>query len=90
MGWFEEPISRQWVIPMSTPLYFPALKYSTSPIQIQQFIIQVMGEVSKGFAEALVARGQCLWEVADVFKHELDEKEGICHVNQTIWACKQS
>jgi len=85
-GSFEEPVSKQWAIPISTP-YTPNSKCSKS--SSHRFISQVMTRISWGFADALVAGG-FPQEVAAAFKEELVDKKGICSIYQTVWACKWS
>jgi hypothetical protein len=56
------------------------------PIFDPSFYSQVMTQVSHGFADTLIVGGHILWEVVDVFKGELEEKEGICSIYQTVCA----
>lgn len=82
---FEEPVSKQWAIPTSTP-YSSDSTCSSS----HYFISRVMVRVSQGFADALVAGGLFPREDADAFKGELEDRDGICSIYQTVWARKRS
>jgi hypothetical protein len=82
---FEEPVSRQWAIPISMP-YSPDSTCSSS----HYFISRVMVRVSQGLADALVAGGLFPREDADAFKGELEDRDGICSIYQSVWARKRS
>ena len=84
-GSFEGPESKQWAIPISTP-YSPDSTCSWS----HYFISRVMARVSQGFADALVAGGLFPPEDADAFKDELEDRDGIYSIYQTVWARKRS
>ncbi len=87
MGSFEEPMSKQWAMPISTP-YSPGLKCSEySP---HHFISRVMTRICCGFADAVVAGGHCPQEVAAAFKDELEEKVGIHSTYQAVWVRKRA
>jgi len=85
IGSFEEPVSKQWAIPISTP-YSPDSTCSSS----HYFISRVMVRVTQGLADALVAGGLFPPEDADAFKDELEDRDGICSIYQTVWARKLS
>lgn len=85
-GSFEEPVSKQWAMPISRP-YYPNLK--CSQYSSHQFISEVMTRISHGFADALVDGGYLSRRVAVAFKDEILEKEGICSIYQTVWAYKK-
>ena len=80
---FEEPVSKQWAIPISAP-YTP----DTSPSVA--FVSRVMGRITQGYADALVAGGSFLQGDADAFKDELDQGFGIYITYQTVFARKES
>jgi len=82
---FEEPVFKQWAIPISTP-YSSDSTCSSS----HYFISRVMVRVSQGFADALVAGGLFPREDADAFKGELEDRDGICSIYQTVWARKRA
>jgi len=84
-GSFEQPVSKQWAIPISTP-YSPDSTCSSS----HYFISRVMARVTQGLADALVAGGLFPPEDADAFKDELEDRDGICSIYQTVWARKRS
>lgn len=89
IGSFGSPVSKHWPVPISTPYYAPDSNLTTSEMLIRQFIPRVMTEISKKFADAVVAGGQFPRAVADGYKDELDEKRGICAIYQTTWASKK-
>ena len=80
---FEEPVSKQWAIPISAP-YTPDTPPSVA------FVSRVMRRIMQGYADALVARGSFLQEDADAFKDELDQGLGIYITYQTVFARKKS
>lgn len=80
---FEEPVSKQWAIPISSP-YTPDIPPSV------KFVSRVMGRITQGYAGALVAGGSFLQEDADAFKDELDQGLGIYIMYQTVFARKKS
>ncbi|KAH9993441.1 S-adenosyl-L-methionine-dependent methyltransferase [Russula vinacea] len=80
---FEEPASKQWAIPISTP-HTP-----DTPLSVA-FVSRVMGRITQGYADALVAGGSFLQEDADAFKDELDQGFGIYLTYQTVFARKKS
>lgn len=80
---FEEPVSKQWAIPISTS-YTPDIPPSVA------FVSRVMGRITQGYADALVAGGSFLQEDADAFKDELDRGFGIYIMYQTVLARKKS
>ena len=80
---FEEPVSKQWAIPVSAP-YTPGTSPSVA------FVSRVMGRIAQGYADALVAGGSFLQEDADAFKDELHRGFGIYTTYQTVFARKQS
>ena len=49
-----------------------------------------MARVTQGLADALVAGGLFPPEDADAFKDELEDRDGICSIYQTVWARKRS
>jgi hypothetical protein len=79
---FEEPVSKQWAIPISTP-YTPDISPSVA------FVSRVMGRITRGYADALVAGGSFLQDDADAFKVELDRGFGIYIMYQTVFARKK-
>ncbi len=79
---FEEPVSKQWAIPISTP-YTPDIPPSVA------FVSWVMGRITQGYADALVAGGSFLQEDADAFKDDLDRGFGIYLSYQTVFARKK-
>jgi hypothetical protein len=79
---FEEPVSRQWAIPISTP-YTPDIPPSVA------FVSRVMRRITQGYADALVAGGSLLQEDADAFKDELGRGYGIYMMYQTVFARKK-
>jgi hypothetical protein len=81
-GCFEEPVIRRRAIPISTP--FPG----AVPSSHLRFVSEVMRRITHGYADALVAGGVVQREVADAFKDELDQTEGIVSVYQTVCARK--
>lgn len=83
-GAFEEPVSKQWAIPISTP-YSPDSTFSSA----LYFISQVMGWITQGYADALVAGGFFQQQEADDFKDELYKSAGICGIYQTVCARKR-
>jgi len=80
---FEEPVPKQWTIPISTP-YTPDIPSSVA------FVGRVMGRITQGYADALVAGGSFLQEDADAFKDELVRGFGIYITYQTVFARKTS
>ena len=80
---FEEPVSKQWAIPISAP-YTPDTPPSVA------FVSRVMGRITQGYADALVAGGSILQENADAFKDELGRGFGIYITYQTVFARKKS
>ena len=80
---FEEPVSKQWAIPISTP-YTPDIPISVA------FVSGVMGRITQGYADALVAGGSFLQEDADAFKDELGRGFGIYIMYQTVFARKKA
>ena len=80
---FEEPVSKQWAIPISTP-YTPDTPPSVA------FVSRVMGRITQGYADALVAGGSFLQEDADAFKDELHQGFNIYLTYQTVFARKKS
>jgi hypothetical protein len=81
-AFFEEPVSKQRVIPISTPCT-PDVPPSVA------FVSWVMGRVTQGYADALVAGGSFLQEDADAFKDELGRGFGIYIMYQTVFARKK-
>lgn len=79
---FEEPVSRQWAIPISTP-YAPDISPSVA------FVSRVMRRITQGYADALVAGGSFQQEDADAFKDELGRGFGIYMMYQTVFARKK-
>lgn len=79
---FEEPVSKQWAVPISTP-YTPDIPPSVA------FVSRVMGRITQGYADALVAGGSFLHEDADAFKVELSRGFGIYIMYQTVFARKK-
>lgn len=84
-GSFEDPVSRQWAIPISTPY-----AADSTPSVALHFISRVMGRITRGYADALVAGGFFLREDADAFKGELEQGVGIFSIYQTVCARKLS
>lgn len=84
-GSFEEPVSKQWAIPISSP-YSSNSAFSLS----HHFISFVMGRITRGYADALVDGGFLRRVDADAFKDELGERAGICSVYQTVCVRKKS
>lgn len=84
-GSFEEPVSKQWAIPISSP-YSPNSAFSLA----HHFISFVMGRITHGYADALVDGGFLQRVDADAFMDELDERAGICRVYQTVCVRKRS
>jgi len=82
---FEGPVCRQWAIPISTP--YPL---DSSPSHDTDFVSWVMGRITYGYADALVAGGGFLREDVDAFKEELDGKVGVYSILQTVCARKRS
>lgn len=80
---FEEPVSKQRAIPISTP-YTPDIPPSVA------FVSRVMGRITQGYADALVAGGSFPQEDADAFKDELDRGFGIYIMYQTVFVRKKS
>jgi SAM-dependent methyltransferase len=80
---YEEPVSKQWAIPISTP-YTPETPPSVA------FVSWVMGRITQGYADALVAGGSLQREHADAFKYERDQGFGIYITYQTVFARKKS
>ena len=80
---FEAPVSKQWAIPISTH-YTPDIPPSVA------FVSRVMGRITQGYADALVAGGSFLQEDANAFKNELDQGFGIYIMYQTVFARKKS
>ncbi|KAI9448738.1 S-adenosyl-L-methionine-dependent methyltransferase [Russula earlei] len=80
---FEELVSRHWAIPISTP-YSP----DVAPSHSLDFVSWVMGRITQGYADALVAGG-FPQEDADAFKAELDGRFGIYNILQTVCARKR-
>lgn len=80
---FDEPVSKQWAVPISTP---HALDIAPS----FAFVSQVMERITQGYADALVAGGSFLQEDADAFKYELDRGFVIYIMYQTTFVRKRS
>jgi hypothetical protein len=80
---FEEPVSKQWAIPISAP-YTP----DTSPSVA--FVSRVMGRITQGYADALVAGGSFRQVDANAFKDELRRVFGVHITYQTVFARKES
>jgi hypothetical protein len=92
IGSFEEPVSKQWAMPISMPistLYSP--NFNTFHYVSHQIISKAMTRISCSFADALVASSGGLISDDDAasFKEELVEREGICSIYHTVWARKQ-
>jgi hypothetical protein len=84
-GSFEQPVSKQWAIPISSP-YSSNSAFSLA----HHFISFVMGRITHGYADALVDGGFLQRVDADAFKDELEERAGICSIYQTVYVRKRS
>jgi hypothetical protein len=84
-SFFEEPVSRQWAIPISAPY-----TSDSAPSFDLNFVSRVMGLITRGYADALVAGGFIMQEDANVFKDEVDKRDGIFGIYQTVCARKRS